>query len=94
MASALRIYRLGTLLAAVSVVGLGTGTVMAFSSLDHPAPDLAAIVAACRAALSPFVDWPALAVGLLGALSLATSVSASRRPGSGARLPRQSVCTW
>lgn len=72
MGSARRLYRLGLALAAVAVGSLATATALALTSVDFRAPDFNMVVAACRAALSPFVSWPALAVAMLGAVSLAT----------------------
>lgn len=72
MGSARRLYRLGLALAAVAVGSLATATALALTSVDFRAPDFNMVVAACRTALSPFVSWPALAVAMLGAVSLAT----------------------
>jgi hypothetical protein len=72
VASARRLFRLGLALAAVSVGALATATALALTSVDFRIPDPDAVAAACRAALSPFVSWPALAVAMLGAISLAT----------------------
>lgn len=72
MGSARRLYRLGLALAAIAVGSLATATALALTSVDFRAPDFNMVAAACRAALSPFVSWPALAVAMLGAVSLAT----------------------
>lgn len=72
MGSARWLYRLGLALAAVALSALVLATGLALTSVDLRAPDLGALIAACRAALSPQLSWPALAVALLGSLSFAT----------------------
>jgi len=87
--SARRLYRLGIALAAVSFGGLAAATGLALSSVEFRAPDLAALVAACRAALGLFVTWPALVVASLGALSVATLVLGARAVVRQARATRR-----
>lgn len=72
MDSARSLYRLGLALAAVAFGALALATGLALTSVDFSAPGLAALVAACRNALTPDPTWPALAVTLLGSLSIAT----------------------
>lgn len=70
--SARWLYRLGLALAAVALSALVLATGLALTSVDLRAPDPGALVVACRAALSPQLSWPALAVALLGGISVAT----------------------
>lgn len=72
MDSARSLYRLGLVLAAVAFGALALATGLALTSVDFSAPGLAALAAACRSALTPDPTWPALAVTLLGSLSIAT----------------------
>lgn len=72
MASASRLSRLGLAVAAASIAALATATALALTAVQFAVPDLDAVAAACRAALTPFVSWPALAVATLGAISLST----------------------
>ena len=56
----------------IAFASLATATALALTAVDLRAPDLEAVAAACRSAFSPFIDLPALAVSILGAISLAT----------------------
>ena len=70
--SASWLYRLGLALAAVALSALVLATGLALTSVELRAPALGALAAACQAALIPELSWPALAVALLGSLSVAT----------------------
>lgn len=78
MDSARRLYGLGLVLATAATGALATATALAFATVEFQIPDAAALAAACRAAVAPFVNVPALAVAALGLSSLATLGIAAR----------------
>ncbi len=70
MTSAQSLYRLAIGLAAAAVAGLAAATALALTSVAFRPPTIGELVAACRDALIPALSWPALAVALLGMLTV------------------------